>query len=175
MNFTPPPLAPLYSTDWTELGWLSNIASERTQQKRTIPLLMWVLWYHVFHCSCTVHLCQTVLQHCFSPALLLLHGIMLISCLLCHNLVTALYKLCLTCSFVAWCVQPKSQHQNSLLIYVVWVFCLDEIHIWGRYTKLKGKRHPISSKEVTYIRQPYISSVDWVRVTLSSNHQFWGL
>jgi hypothetical protein len=70
--------------------------------------LMWVAWYHMFHCSNTVCLVPDHVATLRPVALLLSHDITadvshsfvacaitvtLISCLQCHNLVTALYVI----------------------------------------------------------------------------------
>jgi hypothetical protein len=83
--------------------------------ENTIPLSMWVVWFHMFHCSGTVHLVPHHVATLLPAALLLLRDftanvtcssvtyaafVMLISFLLCHNLVTALYML--QCTHIWW-------------------------------------------------------------------------
>jgi hypothetical protein len=97
-----------HATTATQLGRSSDIVSERTQQKT--PFLCWCGWCGI---TCSIaaalsNLCGTSWQHRFPqlsyccvtsprtwrvPLLRVQSLLMLISCLLCRNLVTALYML----------------------------------------------------------------------------------
>jgi hypothetical protein len=85
--------------------WYSLVADPTED---TVPLLMWVAWYHMFHCSGTICLApdRMATQLPTAPKLLcditmdvmgssVVHAIIvtLISCVLCLNLVMALYML----------------------------------------------------------------------------------
>jgi hypothetical protein len=81
----------------TQLHWSSDIASEQTQQN-TLPLLMWVAWYHVFHCSGTVRLVPDGMATLLPAALLLLCDItvdedMFLCCLCIHCSASKLFTV----------------------------------------------------------------------------------
>jgi hypothetical protein len=88
------------------IRWVEWYSLEADPTENADPLLMWVAWYHGFHCSGTVQLVRDLEATPLPASLLLLRDvtadvtcssvacaitITLISCLLCSNLVTAVY------------------------------------------------------------------------------------
>jgi hypothetical protein len=82
-------------------SWLLYIALARTAQ-RTLLLLTFVTWRHVFHCSATCPLCTGQRGNAASTALLLLHDIAVTEkCLSCCCLATRL-GFQQTCYNIIW-------------------------------------------------------------------------